>query len=713
MWNELSDVMSARHGIWILFGDFNAVHCSSERHGSVFNARETNTFNEFIARNGLLDFQMDGREFTRFSRSGDKTCKLDRFLVSHNFSQHWSDTTVTTMCRFISDHSHVILKECHQDFGPCLFIVFDFWCECDGFDDLDSKTERGLLCALDVVLVKGLPTKEFHMEKGLHQGDPLSLLLFIIVAEALQVSILDACDNGIFNGLALANDISNLSLLQYADDVLYFGEWFVKNAKNLDDAIVWCINSGATTHVCKDRCWFKTYETVEDIYIIYMGDDQFAPIHGKENVVLEFSLGKSVTLFNMLAFVRLLKPKRKTLGKKGTDCIFVEYVENSKTYSFYVIKPNDPVSINSIIKSRDVIFDENRFSSMPRPKDIIQNSNESQRDDHSNDVPSETPKLRRGCNDLQKEDESLWNNWQVQGWIVDKTKKFLSSRFSMKDMGEADVMLVIKIKCENKGIIITQSHYIEKILKKFNREDCSSVSTLMDPIEKLKPNTDSSFISVWVFLLEGGAISWAFKKQTCITGSTMEFEFVALVAAGKEAKWPRNLIHEILIWMKPIASISIHCDSAATLAKAYSQIYNGKSKHLGVRHSMIRELIMNSVISIEFVLSQHNLADHLTKDLARDLVNNVLPDGDDNNKQNLCYEHHEGVSLHRYRFAPPSTPEGSSWWSQQYKVERKLDKGGFGHVFVGHPVCGGTGPVLEDQFCDIEAECEILIQYKS
>ncbi|GKC40861.1 zinc finger, CCHC-type containing protein [Tanacetum coccineum] len=205
---------------------------------------------------------------------------------------------------------------------------------------------------------------------------------------------------------------------------------------------------------------------------------------------------------------------------------------------------------------------------------------------------------------------------------VDKTKKFLSSRFSMKDKGEADVILGIKIKCENKGIVITQSHYIEKILKKFNREDCSPVSTLMDPVEKIKPNTGkpvdqleysraigclmypmistrpdiayaigrlSRFASnpsrqhwkaitrVFKYLrgtinyglsymeypsvLEG-AISWASKKQTCITGFTMESEFVALAAAGKEVEWLRNLIHEIPIWPKPIAPISIRCDSA-------------------------------------------------------------------------------------------------------------------------------------------------------
>ncbi|GJZ21312.1 zinc finger, CCHC-type containing protein [Tanacetum coccineum] len=162
------------------------------------------------------------------------------------------------------------------------------------------------------------------------------------------------------------------------------------------DAIAWWIDSGTTTRVCKDRCWFKTYEPVEDGSVLYIGDDHFAPVYGKGSVVLEFSLGKSITLFNVLAVVRLPNPKQKTLGEKGIDCIFVRYAEHSKTYRFYVIEPNDSVSINSIIESRDAIFDENSFSSIPRPKDIIPNLDESQRDDHSDDVPSEIPEPRKG-----------------------------------------------------------------------------------------------------------------------------------------------------------------------------------------------------------------------------------------------------------------------------------------------------------------------------
>ncbi|GJR84175.1 zinc finger, CCHC-type containing protein [Tanacetum coccineum] len=179
-----------------------------------------------------------------------------------------------------------------------------------------------------------------------------------------------------------------------------------------------------------------------------MGDDHCAPVHGKGSVVLEFSSGKSITLFNVLyipklrknliygrvlnkcgykqvyksdkhilsrsgvfvgfgyydngiiyetttpytpqqngmaerknrarkemvnfmlsysglsegAVVRLPDPKRKTLGKKGIDCIFVGYAEHYRAY---------------------------------RPKDIIPNSDESQRDDHLKDVLSETPKPHR------------------------------------------------------------------------------------------------------------------------------------------------------------------------------------------------------------------------------------------------------------------------------------------------------------------------------
>ncbi|GKA74076.1 zinc finger, CCHC-type containing protein [Tanacetum coccineum] len=48
-------------------------------------------------------------------------------------------------------------------------------------------------------------------------------------------------------------------------------------------------------------------------------------------------------------------------------------------------------SMLSFSESRDEIFNENHFSSMPRPKDIIPNLKNLQRDDHSEYVPRRLP----------------------------------------------------------------------------------------------------------------------------------------------------------------------------------------------------------------------------------------------------------------------------------------------------------------------------------
>ncbi|XP_074283002.1 secreted RxLR effector protein 161-like [Silene latifolia] len=112
---------------------------------------------------------------------------------------------------------------------------------------------------------------------------------------------------------------------------------------------------------------------------------------------------------------------------------------------------------------------------------------------------------------------------------------------------------------------------------------------------------DYSSTSGWIFLLGGGAISWASKKQTCITDSILALDFIALASTCKEAEWLRNLLYEIPLWPKPLSPISIHCDNAATLSRAYNDVYNGKSRHIGVRHSYVRELIRDGVVSVNFV----------------------------------------------------------------------------------------------------------------
>ncbi|GJQ93834.1 zinc finger, CCHC-type containing protein [Tanacetum coccineum] len=82
------------------------------------------------------------------------------------------------------------------------------------------------------------------------------------------------------------------------------------------DAIAWWIDSGATTHVCKDRCWFKTYEPVEDGSVLYMGDDHFAPVHGKGSVKKAIDDEIGSIMENNIWILSDLPPGCKPLGCK-------------------------------------------------------------------------------------------------------------------------------------------------------------------------------------------------------------------------------------------------------------------------------------------------------------------------------------------------------------------------------------------------------------
>nr|GEX82943.1 zinc finger, CCHC-type [Tanacetum cinerariifolium] len=227
------------------------------------------------------------------------------------------------------------------------------------------------------------------------------------------------------------------------------------------------------------------------------------------------------------------------------------------------------------------------------PKDIIPNSDESQRDDHSDDVPNEILKPRKALaaihnlvihqmnvkpafsnGDLEEEVymkqlkgfvmpgnehkmcklvKSLYGIKQApKQWHqkfdenqVDKTKKFLSSRFSMKDMGEADVILgkpvdqleysraigclMYVMTCTGPNIAYAVGR-LSRFTSNPSRQHWKAITRVFKYLR------DSSSTSRWVFLLDGGAISWDSKKQTCITSSTMESEFVALVVAGARTK---------------------------------------------------------------------------------------------------------------------------------------------------------------------------------
>ncbi|GKB91890.1 RNA-directed DNA polymerase, eukaryota, reverse transcriptase zinc-binding domain protein [Tanacetum coccineum] len=83
-----------------------------------------------------------------------------------------------------------------------------------GFGDKWRSWIAGCLdFAMGSVLVNGSPTSEFHFQKCLNQGDPLSLFLFILIMESLHLSFSRVLEAGLFKGITVNNSltISHLS----------------------------------------------------------------------------------------------------------------------------------------------------------------------------------------------------------------------------------------------------------------------------------------------------------------------------------------------------------------------------------------------------------------------------------------------------------------------------------------------------------------------
>ena len=136
----------------------------------------------------------------------------------------------------------------------------------------------------------------------------------------------------------------------------------------------------------------------------------------------------------------------------------------------------------------------------------------------------------------------------------------------------------------------------------------------------ISDSDETKFTSSYVFTLGGGAITWRSARKTIIARSTMESEFVALEMADSEAEWLKNFLANIPLGMKPTPFVSIHCDCESAITIAKNKNYNGKNRHIQLRHNLVKQLLKSGTISIDYVKSEQNLVDPLTKPLGRNMI---------------------------------------------------------------------------------------------
>jgi Reverse transcriptase (RNA-dependent DNA polymerase) len=296
--------------------------------------------------------------------------------------------------------------------------------------------------------------------------------------------------------------------------------------------------------------------------------------------------------------------------------------------------------------------------------------------------------------------------------LMEQIKTSLKIIFSMKDMGEAQYILGIKIYRDRSRRLmgLSQRTYIDKVLKRFNMQNsmkgnvpmtqgvilsksqcatsrkdieimkdvpytsaiCSimyamvctrldvayalsmtshhqahagpahwtAVKNILKYLNRTKDKflayggkrelvvegyTDASFAtdyddkrsqSGYVFILNGGAISWRSFKQSTTADSTTQSEVMAAAEASKESVWIKKFI-ELLNMVPSIeGQLELFYDNSGAIGQIKEPNAHHKIKHMDNKYFVIRDFIEEGRIKLLKVDTDSNTADPLTKPLS-------------------------------------------------------------------------------------------------
>jgi hypothetical protein len=118
-----------------------------------------------------------------------------------------------------------------------------------------------------------------------------------------------------------------------------------------------------------------------------------------------------------------------------------------------------------------------------------------------------------------------------------------------------------------------------------------------------------------VFVLNGGPISWCSKQQPTVAQSSSEAEYLCAASAIKEALWLRQLLPALGVTVG--GPVPIGVDNQSAIAMLSSPAVSARTKHIDVRHHLVREHVARGKVAIAYVPTEEQPADCLTKALDR------------------------------------------------------------------------------------------------
>ena len=111
-------------------------------------------------------------------------------------------------------------------------------------------------------------------------------------------------------------------------------------------------------------------------------------------------------------------------------------------------------------------------------------------------------------------------------------------------------------------------------------------------------------------MLIGSPVSWGSKKQSSVSLSTSEAEYIALSLDIQEGKWIHCLLCEILAAVnRLVPELTIFDDNQSCIKMTKNPVNHGRAKHIDIKYHHIRDEIKRCEVKLKYCETSVMLAD--------------------------------------------------------------------------------------------------------
>jgi len=116
-------------------------------------------------------------------------------------------------------------------------------------------------------------------------------------------------------------------------------------------------------------------------------------------------------------------------------------------------------------------------------------------------------------------------------------------------------------------------------------------------------------------------VSWLSKKQSTISLSTAEAEYIAAANCCTQILWMKQMLADIHVTYDD--PIPIFYDNTSAISISKNLVMHLKTKHIPIKFHFLREQVLNNIIKLEYVGTQSQIADIFTKPLPQQQFKNL------------------------------------------------------------------------------------------